>query len=111
MIIVRRLASAAALALVMSAPATAAEDLTPDLAAGEERYRVNCVNCHGRTGRGMAAFPSVAGHDADYIADRLHSYRAREMVGPNSALMFSLADALTDQEIANLAAFIADSFP
>ncbi|MGY6410341.1 MAG: c-type cytochrome [Alkalilacustris sp.] len=82
-----------------------------DLAAGEARYAENCVNCHGRTGRGMASFPAIQGRDAEFIAGRLLSYRAREMVGPNSALMFSLSDELTDQEIADLAAFIATAFP
>lgn len=82
-----------------------------DLAAGEERYRGNCVNCHGRTGRGMASFPSIAGRDADFIAGRLKTYRARESVGPNSALMFSLVDDLSDEDIANLSAFISTTFP
>ena len=81
-----------------------------DLSAGEERYGVNCVNCHGRTGRGMASFPSIAGRDAEFITSRLKSYRARETVGPNSALMFSLADELSDEDIANLSAFIAETF-
>lgn len=82
-----------------------------DLAAGGARYAENCVNCHGRTGRGMASFPSLQGREAAYIADRLLSYRAREMVGANSALMFSLSDELSDQQIADLAAFIATEFP
>ena len=93
--------------------AMAGAELLPegDLAAGELRYAENCVNCHGRTGRGMASFPSIQGREAEYIADRLLSYRAREMVGANSALMFSLSDELTDQQIADLAAFISASFP
>ena len=117
-----RLARAAALAATAAlvpalapAPAAATEvaavGLAGDPAAGEARYRVNCVNCHGRTGRGMASFPSITGRDADYLADRLKSYRAREAVGPNSALMFSLTDELSDQDIADLAAFIATTFP
>lgn len=81
-----------------------------DLAAGEERYRVNCVNCHGREGKGMASFPSIAGRDAEYIEDRLTTYRAREMVGPNSAIMMSLVDDLSDDEIDNLAAYISTTF-
>ncbi|MEM9247239.1 MAG: c-type cytochrome [Pseudomonadota bacterium] len=81
-----------------------------DLALGEARYNENCVNCHGRAGRGMASFPSISGRDYSYIADRLTTYRAREMVGPNSAIMMSLAEELTDDEIANLATYIAESF-
>ena len=81
-----------------------------DAAAGEQRYNVNCVNCHGRAGKGMASFPSIAGRDAEYIADRLRQYRAREKVGPNSAIMMSLVAELTDEEIANLAVYVATTF-
>jgi cytochrome c553 len=81
-----------------------------DVAAGEARYGVNCVNCHGAGGQGMASFPGIQGRDADYIADRLQTYRAREMVGPNSAIMMSLVADLSDEDIANLAAFISDRF-
>lgn len=81
-----------------------------DLAAGEQRYNVNCVNCHGREGKGMASFPSISGQDAEYIQDRLTTYRAREMVGPNSAIMMSLVGDLSDAEIENLAAYISTTF-
>jgi cytochrome c553 len=81
-----------------------------DAEAGEKRYKVNCVNCHGKQGKGMASFPSIEGREAAYVADRLQSYRAREKVGPNSALMMSLTQDLTDAEIANLAAYISTAF-
>ncbi len=81
-----------------------------DATAGEARYAENCVNCHGKEGKGMASFPAIRGQEAAYVAHRLVQYRAREKVGPNSALMFSLAEELTDEQIANLAAYIAESF-
>ncbi|MGF1526494.1 MAG: c-type cytochrome [Candidatus Competibacterales bacterium] len=81
-----------------------------DAVAGKERYLVNCVNCHGRAGKGMASFPAIAGRDADYISDRLRKYRAKEKVGPNSALMMSLVSDLSDDDIANLAAYVAENF-
>ena len=81
-----------------------------DAVAGKERYLVNCVNCHGAAGKGMASFPSIEGRDADYIAERLIQYRAREKVGPNSAIMMSLAAGLSDDEIANLAAYVSATF-
>jgi cytochrome c553 len=81
-----------------------------DIAAGASRYNVNCVNCHGNAGQGMASFPAIQGRDAAYIAEKLETYRAREMVGPNSAIMMSLSSDLSDDDIANLAAFIADRF-
>lgn len=92
--------------LALSVEATRAGDVV----AGEQRYNVNCVNCHGRAGKGMASFPSIAGRDADYIAERLEQYRAREKVGPNSAIMMSLVAELTDEEIANLAVYVSTTF-
>ncbi|MGF1446411.1 MAG: c-type cytochrome [Pikeienuella sp.] len=81
-----------------------------DLAAGETRYLMNCVNCHGKTGKGMASFPALEGRDVEFIAQRLMSYRAKEKVGPNSAIMMHLAADLTDDDIANLATYVAATF-
>jgi cytochrome c553 len=89
---------------------TASEATAGDAAAGEARYAQNCINCHGSTGKGMASFPALIGRDADYITGRLTSYRARERVGPNSAIMMSWASKLSDEEIANLAAYISTTF-
>lgn len=78
-----------------------------DIAAGEADYESVCANCHGPTGRGMASFPALTGKDADYLSARLTTYRAGEKVGPNSALMIPNARDLSDEDIANLAAFIS----
>ncbi len=82
-----------------------------NLEDGEKRYNVNCVNCHGKQGKGMASFPSIAGRDYDYISERLSTYRSKEMVGPNSAIMMSLVEELSDDEISNLSAYISQTFP
>jgi cytochrome c553 len=94
---------------VIFASAAAAANAA-DVAAGESRYQLNCVNCHGAGGQGMASFPGIQGRDAAYITEKLETYRAREMVGPNSAIMMSLAGDLSDEDIANLAAFIEARF-
>ena len=104
----RAIAAGIALAVAAGLGGTAAQ--AGDAAAGETRYNVNCVNCHGKAGQGMASFPALQGRDAAYIVEKLETYRAREMVGPNSAIMMSLSSDLTDADIANLAAFIADRF-
>jgi cytochrome c553 len=119
------LAFVLAAALIHGVPGAAAEDAESgqaeasgalaglpagDVAAGERRYKVNCGNCHGKQGKGMASFPSIEGREAAYIADRLQSYRAREKVGPNSAIMMSLSSDLSNQDIANLAAYISTTF-
>ena len=98
------------LAICASLTLSAAEAWGGDAVAGEKRYLVNCVNCHGKAGKGMASFPSLVGRDAEYIADRLTQYRAREKVGPNSAIMMSLTGDLSDDDIANLAAYVSATF-
>ena len=85
---------------------TASAGIQGDRVAGEQKY-VTCITCHGPEGEGMGIFPKIAGQTADYIAGRLQQYRAGEMVGPNSPLMMPHASALSDEDINNLAVFIA----
>lgn len=104
-----KFATTLALVLAIAAPAIA-QDTQPDMEAAEALYARACAQCHGRAGRGMASFPSVAGRDADYLEERLQQYRAGETVGPNSALMRPVAAALTDEDITKLAAFVSMNF-
>ena len=77
-----------------------------DSSAGEEIYQGVCKNCHGRTGMGMASFPKLIGNDADYLASRIMAYRDRERIGPNSPLMWPVAAKLSDEDIADVTAYI-----
>lgn len=81
-----------------------------DASAGEEMYAQNCAQCHGGEGKGMASFPALTGRDAGYITSRLETYRAGEKVGSNSGLMIPNASNLSDDDIANLAAYISENF-
>ena len=83
--------------------------LTGDAAAGEERYNMTCTNCHGPAGKGIASFPKISGNEISYTTSKLETYRAGTKVGPNSALMIPMAKPLTDQEIANIAAYLKDA--
>lgn len=85
----------------------AAEAGAQDAAAGEDLYRDSCRQCHGPTGRGMASYPRLNDKEAEYLVDRLQRYRAGERFGPNSALMIPAASDLSDEDIANLAAFLS----
>lgn len=78
-----------------------------DVAAGEELYGSVCRTCHGPTAKGMASFPRLAGHDAEYLAGQLEQYRAGETVGPNSPLMIPHARDLSDEDIADVVAYVA----
>ena len=95
------------IAITTAVTFSSAEARDGDALAGEARYSETCVNCHGPAGRGMASFPQLAGKDADYISGRLKQYRSGETVGPNSGLMIPMASDLSDDEIANLAAYLS----
>lgn len=79
-----------------------------DMAGGEEIYQEVCKNCHGPKAQGMASFPKLADKTAEHLVMRLGQYRAQEKVGPNSPLMWPHAEELSDEDIANLAAYITE---
>jgi len=78
---------------------------------GEKIYQKVCRNCHGPKARGVGSFPKLVGFSAEYLADRLKQYRAGETVGPNSALMKPVSVKLSDEEIQDLAGYVANTFP
>ncbi|MBO9717543.1 MAG: cytochrome c [Pseudoxanthomonas sp.] len=65
-----------------------------------------CVDCHGPDGNAPidATYPKLGGQYADYIAHALVQYRKGER---QHALMTPQAASLSDQDIADLAAFFA----
>ena len=80
-----------------------------DPIAGEKRYMQSCFNCHGPAGKGAASYPKISGKEVSYITAMLETYRDEIEVGPNSSLMIMMAMPLTDEEIANLAAYLKDA--
>ena len=72
---------------------------------GEQAY-AGCIACHGAGGEGGVG-PRLAGQKAAAIADKLLRYKNGETIGPQSALMWSQSSPLSEQDIDNLAAFIA----
>ena len=90
---------------------TTADAITGDIQAGEERYKKSCINCHGAAGKGVASYPKVSGKDISYTVSKLETYRDGIKIGPNSSLMIMMAKPLTDEEIADLAAYLKDATP
>ena len=70
-----------------------------------------CAACHGAQGQGMGAFPALAGRDADYIIDRLTTYKNRGQVGAMSSTMWAQAGMLSDADIKTIGEFVAKDFP
>jgi len=67
-----------------------------------------CVDCHGAAGNAPIdpTYPKLGGQYHDYIAHSLQMYRAGDRAGsPTSDLMAGQARDLSDQQIADLAAY------
>jgi len=66
---------------------------------------VGCVACHGAAGEGGVG-PQLAGQTMETIADKLTRYKNGETVGVQSALMWSQAAQLSNDDIDNIAAYV-----
>ena len=88
---------------------TKGDTLTGNSEAGEVRYNASCINCHGAAGKGVASYPKISGQEISYTTLKLETYRDGKKIGPNSSLMIMMAKPLTDEEIANLAAYLKDA--
>ena len=87
------------LAMSLSAPA-----LAGDPAAGQQKSTV-CAACHGPDGNSPVAMnPRIAGQYADYLVQALTEYRSGAR---QNAIMAGMAAALTDEDIADLAAWFS----
>ena len=75
---------------------------------GKRLYPV-CAACHGGKGEGGIG-PALAGQTSDAIASKLIAYKAGETIGAQSALMWGQAAGLSEEDIANLAAYISTGF-
>lgn len=82
-----------------------------DVEAGQQKAQV-CAACHGPTGNSPAdMYPKIAGQHAEYIAKQLQDYRLAAQTngeeGRNNPIMMGQAGALSDQDIADLAAYFS----
>ena len=75
-----------------------------DAAAGKAKSAV-CAACHGATGHSMnPLWPNLAGQKEQYLAKQIKAFRDGTRKDPTMAPMVM---ALTDDDIANLAAYFA----
>ncbi|KTG17315.1 MULTISPECIES: c-type cytochrome [unclassified Guyparkeria] len=88
-----------------------------DPAAGKEKY-ATCAACHGADGMGQGgAFPKLTGLTEEETAKKLTAYRDGDQdylksvgLGSRYGTMAPNASGLSDDDIANLAAYIAEEF-
>lgn len=75
-----------------------------DVAAGKAKSAV-CMGCHGPNGNSVnPAWPKLAGQHAVYLAKAMRDFRSGARKDP---VMGPMAKPLTDEDIANLAAYYA----
>ena len=92
---------AAAFMLAASGQAAAAGDP----AAGKAKSAA-CAACHQADGNSVnPEWPKLAGQHAAYLEKQLHDFK--QGTERNNALMTGQVAALTDEDMANLAAFFA----
>lgn len=75
-------------------------------AAGKAKAQQVCSACHGADGNKTldASYPKLAGQYPDYLSKALHDYKSGKRT---NAIMGGQAQGLSDQEIADLAAYFA----
>jgi len=100
------LAAVVAFATASMAASAAAQDVKGDLGAGQKKIAM-CIGCHGIPGY-QASFPEIykvpkiSGQSAAYIVAALAAYKTGERRHPT---MRGIAETLTDQDMADLAAY------
>ncbi len=97
-----------ALAVASVTALSHAQETKGDVKAGEKKIAM-CIGCHGIPGY-QASFPEIhkvpmiSGQSGAYIASALDAYRKGDRKHPT---MRGIADSLTDQDIADVAAYYA----
>jgi len=74
-----------------------------DAAAGKAKSGM-CAGCHGAHGEGKGSFPALAGMKENEIVTMLKDFKSGKK---KNAMMKSFASKLSDQDMANLAAYYA----
>jgi len=75
-----------------------------DVAAGKAKA-AQCAACHGTKGVSpMGLYPNLAGQKEQYLTKQMNDFRSGSRKDPT---MQAMAVALTDDDVANLAAYYA----
>jgi cytochrome c553 len=99
------LTMAAMLAVPAYAAAQDAKAAKPDLAKGEAKYAAVCAACHGADGNSaIVANPKLAGQHPAYLVKQLQEFRSGKRA---SAVMKGFAAVLSDEDMANIGAWLA----
>ena len=86
---------------------TATAEIIPDLNAGRKKSEV-CATCHNVDGNSTTSiWPKIAGQPEKYFIEQLKEFRKGEKGTRFEVTMYGMTQALSDQDIADLAAYFA----
>jgi cytochrome c553 len=91
------------LALFALVGAMSAVQAGGDAQAGKAKA-AGCAGCHGANGEGKNPYPALAGKAESEFIQAMRDYKSGKRANP---IMKSLASNLSDQDVANLAAYYA----
>ncbi len=74
-----------------------------DAQAGKVKAAM-CAACHGVNGEGIAPNPALAGKKEDQLIQAMKEYKSGQR---DNAVMKGMLSSLSDQDLANLAAYYA----
>ena len=82
-----------------------------ELAATGGGRTTACATCHGPDLKGVGNVPGIAGRFASYTGRQLYDFKSGARNGPESALMKSVVEKLTEDDILALSAYLASLAP
>ena len=78
---------------------------------GPEQKTMACVMCHGADARGYGDVPPIAGRSPSNLVRQLYDIKLGARTGPSVALMQAVVKGLSDDDIVNVAAYLATQKP
>lgn len=96
-----------ALLLAASLPAMA----TGNVQAGQQKA-ASCQSCHGASGKAsVSLYPNLAGQNSDYLVHALQAYKKGDRSNGQAEVMKAFVAGLSDDDMADLAAYYASLKP
>lgn len=78
-----------------------------DIAAGQAKAAI-CAACHGADGIAVIpGYPNLKGQNEQYLVSSIKAYKSKERTGGLAVVMQAQASMLSDDDIANVAAYYA----
>ncbi|MBY7834731.1 c-type cytochrome [Vibrio fluvialis] len=96
-----------AMGMMLGLTLLAGNAVAGDAAAGKAKSAV-CAACHGADGVAVIpGYPNLKGQNEQYIVTAIKAYKNKERNGGLAPVMQAQASMLSDDDIANLAAYFA----